>query len=66
MTKVNILLDDALLKAADRAARRSKRSRSELIRDAMRAYLQKEEIRAMEERDRIGYAKQPETKEELK
>jgi len=48
-----------LLAATDRAARRTKRNRSALVRDALREHLRKLEIRAREERDREGYAKDP-------
>jgi metal-responsive CopG/Arc/MetJ family transcriptional regulator len=59
METVQIVLDKKLLVATDRAARRTKRNRSALVRDALREHLRKLEIRAREERDREGYAKQP-------
>ena len=59
METVQIVLDKKLLAATDRAARRTKRNRSALVRDALREHLRKLEIRAREERDREGYAKQP-------
>jgi len=65
MTTIQVVLDDELLKAAGRAARRSKKNRSELMREALRQYLRNKEIRAMEEQERIGYTKHPQTKEEL-
>jgi metal-responsive CopG/Arc/MetJ family transcriptional regulator len=65
MTTIQVVLDDELLKAADRAARRSKKNRSELMREALRQYLRNKEIRAMEEQERIGYTKHPQAKEEL-
>ena len=59
METVQIVLDKELLRAADRAARRTKRNRSALVRDALREHLQRLEVRAREERDREGYARQP-------
>ena len=54
-----MVIDTELLQAADRAARRMKRNRSALIRDALREHLRKLEIRALEERDRAGYSQRP-------
>jgi metal-responsive CopG/Arc/MetJ family transcriptional regulator len=59
METIQIVIDAKLLRATDRAARRTKRNRSALVRDALREHLQKLEIRALEERDRAGYAKHP-------
>ena len=59
METVQIVLDKNLLQAADQAARRTKQNRSALVRDALREYLQRLEINAREERDRKGYARQP-------
>ena len=61
MEIVQIVLDKKLLQATDRAARRTRRNRSALVRDALREHLRKLSIRAMEERDREGYSKQPQT-----
>jgi metal-responsive CopG/Arc/MetJ family transcriptional regulator len=57
METIQVVLDKQLLLAADRAARRTKRNRSALIRDALREHLRSMEIRVQEERDREGYAK---------
>ena len=65
MVTVQVVLDQKLLKAADRAARRTKQNRSALVRDALRDHLQRLEIRAKEEQERAGYAKYPQTKEEI-
>ena len=64
METIQIVLDRKLLQAADRVARRTKQNRSALIREALRAYLRKLEVRALEERDRAGYSKRPHTPEE--
>jgi metal-responsive CopG/Arc/MetJ family transcriptional regulator len=61
---VQIVLDKKLLRAADQAARRAKRNRSALIRDALREYLRRLEVRAREERDRQGYVRQPQARNE--
>ena len=57
METIQIVLESALLKAADRAAKRTKQNRSALVRDALREHLRRLEIRVLEKRDREGYAK---------
>jgi metal-responsive CopG/Arc/MetJ family transcriptional regulator len=57
METVQIVLDKELLRAADQAARRTKRNRSALVRDALREHLRRLAIRDLEERDRAGYCK---------
>jgi metal-responsive CopG/Arc/MetJ family transcriptional regulator len=64
METIQVVLDKKLLHAADQAARRTKRNRSALIRDALREHLRKLETRAKELRDLEGYAKQPPTDRE--
>jgi metal-responsive CopG/Arc/MetJ family transcriptional regulator len=64
MKTIQIVLDKRLLHATDRAARRTKRNRSALVRDALREHLQKLEGRAREERDRKGYLRQPRASDE--
>ena len=59
METIQVVLDAKLLQAADRAAHRTKSSRSALIRDALGEHLRGLEIRAAEDRDRQGYAKRP-------
>ncbi len=59
METIQVVIDTKLLQATDRAARRSKRNRSALIRDALREHLRRLEIQALEDRDRAGYANQP-------
>ena len=58
MQIVQIVLDKKLLHAADQAAKRTKRNRSALVRDALREHLRRLELRASEERDRQGYERQ--------
>jgi metal-responsive CopG/Arc/MetJ family transcriptional regulator len=65
MQTIQVVLDEDLLKAADQAARQMKKNRSQLMREALRQHLRRLEIRAMEEREREGYAKHPQTLEEI-
>jgi metal-responsive CopG/Arc/MetJ family transcriptional regulator len=62
---VQIVLDKKLLQAADHAAQRKRTNRSALVRDALRDYLCRLEILDEEERDRRGYEKFPQTREEV-
>jgi metal-responsive CopG/Arc/MetJ family transcriptional regulator len=57
MQIVQIVLDEELLRAADQAAKRTRRNRSALVRDALREHLRRLELRASEERDRQGYSR---------
>jgi metal-responsive CopG/Arc/MetJ family transcriptional regulator len=66
METVQIVLDKELLQATDEAARRTRLNRSALVREALREHLRRLEIRAMEEREREGYARRPQTPDELK
>ncbi len=47
MEIVQIVLDKKLLHAADQAAKRTKRNRSALVRDALREHLRRLELRAV-------------------
>ena len=64
METIQIVLDKKLLHAADQAARRTKRNRSALVRDALREHLRRLEVRAREERDRQGYSKRRQAPDE--
>ncbi|MGB6598357.1 MAG: ribbon-helix-helix protein, CopG family [Candidatus Acidiferrum sp.] len=64
METVQIVIDKDLLRAADQAARRTKRNRSALIRDALREHLRRLRVREAEERDRAGYGRRPQTEKE--
>ena len=63
METVQIVLDKKLLQATDQAARRTRRNRSALVRDALREHLRRLETCALEERDRQGYSEQRATSE---
>jgi metal-responsive CopG/Arc/MetJ family transcriptional regulator len=64
MESIQIVLDTELRIAADDAARSRHLNRSQLMREALREYLQRLEGRAREERDRAGYAKNPTVRDE--
>ena len=64
METIQIVLDKKLLQAADQAARRTKRNRSALVRDALREHLRRLDVRAREERDGQGYTGQRQTGDE--
>jgi metal-responsive CopG/Arc/MetJ family transcriptional regulator len=58
---IQVVLDERLLAAADRTARRLKVNRSALIRSALRDHLRRLKIGEKEKRDRRGYESSPET-----
>jgi len=64
METIQIVLDAALLKAADRAARRLKTNRSALFREALHEHLRRIDAAAREKRDREGYARYPDLLDE--
>lgn len=64
METIQVVLDKGLLQATDRAARRMKRNRSALVREALREHLKRLEVRSNEERDRQGYEKQAQDRAE--
>jgi metal-responsive CopG/Arc/MetJ family transcriptional regulator len=59
METIQIVIDAKLLQATDKAARKTKLNRSELVRLALREHLHRLETLESEERDRRGYAKFP-------
>ena len=65
METIQVVLDEELLRAADRAVRKMKVNRSALMRDALREHLRRLDIRTREDRDREGYARQPRDGENL-
>ena len=65
MGTVQVVLGAQLRRAADRAARRSRRNRSALIREALIEYLRKIEIRDLEARDRRGFKTAPQLRDEF-
>lgn len=65
MSTIQVVLDESLLRAADRAAERKGVNRSALLREALREHLRRLELRALEERDRAGYEEHPDTAADL-
>jgi hypothetical protein len=61
---IQIVLDSELRIAADEASLRCRLNRSQLVREALREYLLRLETKAREERDRVGYRKNPPVREE--
>lgn len=65
MSTIQVVLDEDLLRAADQAAEQVGVNRSALIRDALREHLRRLRIRRLEERDRAGYERNPDSSEDL-
>ncbi len=64
METIQVVIDKKLLLATDRAAQRAKQNRSALVRQALHEHLRRLELRALEERDREGYARAPQGRSE--
>lgn len=62
---IQVVLDEALLRAADKMAARLKVNRSALFREALKAYLREAREREREAADRGGYSRKPESASEL-
>ncbi len=60
METIQVVLDKGLLRATDGAARRAGVNRSALVREALREYLKRLQVRELEVRDRRGYQQRPE------
>ena len=60
MHTIQIVLEEGLLKAADREVKRLRTNRSKLFRMALREHLKKGSLREAEERERAAYLKVPE------
>jgi metal-responsive CopG/Arc/MetJ family transcriptional regulator len=65
METIRVVLDKRLLRAVDRAARRRKLSRSALAREALLEHIRRLEIITAEGRERRGYARQPQSLDEV-
>jgi len=63
METIQVVIDEDLLRATDRVAKRTKMKRSALVREALREYLKKTHYQELERRDREGYEKHPDTGE---
>ena len=64
MRRVQVVLDENLLKAADHFAHRIKVNRSALMRNALREYLKKLYCQELERLDREGYERFPDSEDE--
>jgi len=64
METIQIVLENDLLKAADRAVRKLKTNRSALFREALRAHLRRLDVLEREKRDREGYVRYPDSRDE--
>ncbi len=62
METIQVVIDEQLLQASDRAAKKAKLNRSELVRLALREHLRRVQIQEAEERDQCGYEKLPQSK----
>ena len=58
---IRAVIDLKLMQACDRAVKKAKLNRSELVRLALREYLQRAQIVESEQRDRKGYEKLPQS-----
>jgi len=65
METIQVVLDEPLLKAADRAAKRLKVNRSALVRSALREHLKQLAIAEREVRDREGWQRHPRNADDL-
>jgi metal-responsive CopG/Arc/MetJ family transcriptional regulator len=65
METIQIVLDEELLRAADRAAKRLEVNRSALIREALRRYLKTLHQELLERREREGYEQHPDSEADL-
>jgi metal-responsive CopG/Arc/MetJ family transcriptional regulator len=64
METIQVVLDSALLRAADKAVRKLKTNRSALMREALRAHLERLLQADREQRDRDGYVRYPDSGDE--
>lgn len=65
METIQVVIDQKLLRATDKAARRCGKNRSALVRDALRYYLKDARIQELERLDREGYQRFPDTEADL-
>jgi len=65
MQTVRITFDEDLLATADRAAREQEMNRSAFVREALRVYLRQLHLQKLEEQDREGYERLPDSLDDL-
>ena len=61
-----MVVDAKLLRAVDRVARGRSMSRSAVVREALREYLRRLDVREKKEREREAYMKWPQSEEEIR
>jgi len=59
MKAVQIVMEETLLRAADREARKAKMNRSAFVREALREHLKRRHIAVLVAREREAYARHP-------
>jgi metal-responsive CopG/Arc/MetJ family transcriptional regulator len=65
MATIQVVIEDRLLRAADRMAKKRQVNRSALFREALRAYLKNAHFRDLERREREAYERTPEDPSEV-
>ncbi len=65
MEAVQLVIDKKRLQSTNKAAKKLKVNRSELIREALREYLKRMHIRELEERERKAYERIPDSLSEI-
>lgn len=65
METIELSIDESLLAEADQTARSLEMSRSDFIKEALERALRQREIIAMERKQAQGYARQPQTPDEV-
>jgi metal-responsive CopG/Arc/MetJ family transcriptional regulator len=65
MKTIQVVVDEPLLRAADRVVRQEGTNRSALFREALREHLNRIRIRDLEKQEREAYRKQPDTDDDL-
>lgn len=65
METIEFSIDESLLAEADQTARSLEMSRSDFIKEALERALRQREIIAMERKHAQGYARQPQTADEV-
>ncbi|HTD52461.1 MAG TPA: CopG family transcriptional regulator [Thermoanaerobaculia bacterium] len=65
MKTVQMTLDEALVDAVDRAAKKLGTSRSAFTRRALREALEKAHVRSLEKKHRAGYERHPVKRDEV-